>query len=220
MNKVKVHLYGIPRSGGTLVWQVFREFLLTPEGGPIPPQTHRFVKNLEGYKIFLVVRDPREIAFSHWRIYFGKHDKNGNLLNRPNTKDLLGCVDSVKNRLMTFYTYLTYYRDEEIIILRYEDFFNNVEHLLDIIEMEFFIPINVKKRAEVMEKVSLENNKKKSIKLMREKHDFGHYDKSDHIHAMHIGTPNIGEYRKYLTIEQARKLEESLDFELKFLNYK
>ena len=64
-------IFGIPRSGGTLVYNVIRE-LYDEE---VLHQTHGYFDPQDGLKVIIVHRDFRDAAISNWRIYEGEFDE-------------------------------------------------------------------------------------------------------------------------------------------------
>ena len=77
-------LYGVPRSGGTLVYNIVRELLSGK--ATIEPQTHSFFDDSE--KAIITYRDFRDCVVSSWRV--------GNNFDSPERRKLANYSDLTK----------------------------------------------------------------------------------------------------------------------------
>lgn len=161
------------RSGSTLVWNILKELF---ENENIH-KCHR-IKYDVNQKIVSTVRDPRDILAS--RLLIGNNEineviikKNLDEMKRYGFDDLI----KIKNK-------------SNVLILKYELFYNNYDYIFDELEQFFGITISLEKRNEIKQKFEIKEVMKISSKLG----SFKKYDKDTHIHGKHIseykGKPN------------------------------
>ena len=104
-----------------------------------------------------------------------------------------------------------------ILFLRYEDFCNDMNFLLNSIESYFNINIEKDKRIKLMRKYEIKNIKNNLKKFK----NFNEYDKQTHFHGNHIskflGSPNY--YKKLFNENQIKILDKYFYDEKKYLNY-
>lgn len=216
--KKDIKLYGLPRSGGTFIWHIFRE-IFENENEDLPPQTHNPIYT-DAKNIVIVFRDFRAVAFSHWRIFKGKMDSSGKLLSLPTDEEIfMACVD-VKRRLKNMYPYLSL--DNNKLVLRYEDFVFSPLYVIKKIEKHYDIKVNDETRRIIIDSTNLKKNEDKSSQLLAKSNIadfFKTYDISDHIHAGHVFSPKPECYKKYLTKEQLKIMNKELKFELEVFGY-
>lgn len=220
MQKIRedIRVFGLPRCGGTFIWQIFREIFDTPDG-ELFPQTHNCSVLRLKQKLIIVIRDPREMVISHWRIYHAKYDGDNNMINHPSTKELDGNIEQMRQRIKALYGYLI--SDNTKILFRYEKFFNKPDYVMDKIEEKFKIKIDKETKDMITEKTSLKTNQLISDKVLAEAGDdvFESWDEESHIHGRHITSPEPGSYKNILTKSQIEYLDKELEFELNLLGY-
>ena len=76
MKQYFAYLYGVPRSGSTLVYRVLN--LIFPDKNIFT--AHHWKETDK--PLIVTYRDFRDIAVSYWRTSFGRYDKNRNLRNK------------------------------------------------------------------------------------------------------------------------------------------
>ena len=113
--------------------------------------------------------------------------------------------------------FLNQFESKKILFLRYEDFCNDMDFLLNSIENYFNININQNKRAELKKKYKILNVKDSLEKFK----SFNEFDEQTHFHGNHIskylGTPNY--YKNLFTPNQLKILDKYFYNEKKYLNY-
>ena len=182
------------------------------------PQTHEFIELNKDTKLIIIIRDPREVVISHWRIYYAKYNEN-KLINRPTIHELDGNIDQVKQKLKTLYKYLSI--DNHKILFRYENFFDNSDYVMNKIEKDFNINIPEEDRIKITSKTSLQSNQKIANKMLKKSKEdfFNTYDEETQIHARHINSPQPNSYKNILTQKQINYLNKKLEFELNIFGY-
>jgi len=186
-------LYWMPRSGGTLIYQIFLNIF-----GYIFKTTHDFIET--DIPIVAVYRDFRDVGFSHWRIMKAYYDSYDRIVNKINKEDVWDMVDSAKKRIKTLDQYKQYYGDyKDILWLKYEDFYNNYNYLFTRIKEFFRLYIPDFKRKSIIADTNIKKNKERAsnIKII-DPLEFANWDQVSKIHARHIYTGIPGEWRNII----------------------
>lgn len=212
------HFYWTPRSGGTLVWQVLHRLIVIHNTG------HEFI--VTDRPIIINYRDPRDIVTSYLRIHYGKYDENKNLIYVSPTKEQIDTmVNTVQNNFRTLYKYRKFYTSKkDILWLKYEDYIDDINILIDKIE-EFMrmLKIPPERRAEIKRETSISINKAIANKVTRwridAKCDFDHYDKSTRIHMYHIYNGQYKGWKNYIPKKFHKYTNIELEQELKDWGY-
>jgi len=187
------------RSGSTLVYNILREFSNVRK-------THNMsVKNGQLYVI--TYRHPYNCIISSLL----RNEKKINLLNiKSEISEYLknGGKDLLKNDLLK----------KNILLLQYEEFFDNYEVIYNKLEKFLNINIDENKKIELSKKYHITNVKKITNKYKTIKR----YDKTTHLHGKHISEyDGKTDYKKILSENDIYMLKEnkSLNEIIKKFNY-
>ena len=173
---------GIPRSGSTLVWQIFRE-VLKQDFVRIHPAAKDWEPSGDDV-IVMTVRDPRDVANSLFRVRIsrGGEDVGGET-----------GLDIVLNRTRRYFIAAKKLLSKPfpIFVLRYEDFLDNYNCVYRTIEVVSgtVVPEEVRRRTNV--KYSLTANRIRASRLS----NFNEIGE-DGIHGDHIGDVCSGSWKK------------------------
>ncbi|KKN19667.1 hypothetical protein LCGC14_0943350 [marine sediment metagenome] len=186
----EIFFYGMSRSGSTLVHRALR-YIFTPN----PKSGHNFVKTQK--PLVIVYRDFRDLTISYWRIFYGKYNRMGSLINQPTKKELLGCADGIKKQIKTLNKFKEHYKNQSSVLwLQYEKFFLNYNYLFNEIEQFCNITISENLRNFIELRTNLDSAKIIQKRLELENEDFGHYDKDTLIHSHHIYNGKVGSWKE------------------------
>tara|TARA_Y100000389_G_scaffold154931_1_gene155524 strand:+ start:4565 stop:5176 length:612 start_codon:yes stop_codon:yes gene_type:complete len=187
------------RSGSTLVYNILREFSnvikthnMSVKNGQLYVITYRHPYNCI---ISSLLRNERKINSSNIKSEISEYLKNGG-------KDLL------KNDLLK----------KNILLLQYEEFFNNYEVIYNKLEKFLNINIDENKKIELSKKYHITNVKKITNKYKK----FKEYDKTTHLHGKHISEYNgQTDYKKILSENDIYMLKENKNLNeiIKKFNY-
>ena len=187
------------RSGSTLVYNILREFSNVRK-------THNMsVKNGQLYVI--TYRHPYNCIISSLL----RNEKKINLLNiKSEISEYLknGGKDLLKNDLLK----------KNILLLQYEEFFDNYEVIYNKLEKFLNINIDENKKIELSKKYHITNVKKITNKYKT----FKEYDKTTHLHGKHISEYDGQTYYKKILSENdiyVLKENKSLNEIIKKFNY-
>jgi hypothetical protein len=174
LNK-KPMLFGVSRSGGTFIYNIINEIFQ----GNVKPQSHNFFATEQ--KVVATYRDFRDSTVSWWRMEVGKFT---NLEEKRcmSKSELVRYADRMKQRINELNKMKEYYPENNILFLRYEEFFNNFDFIFNQLENFLEISISPEMKKNIVEKYSLESQKKEAAKF----EDFRGYDEVRHIHGHHI----------------------------------
>lgn len=179
---MKVAQYALPRSGSTLVLQVLMKTL----GRDNVDYSHKFRET--NLPLIITLRDFRDTVASYWRIWHGKLE-NGKIINTPTYEEVKSAIGSAVARINQLNQYQEYYKNKNVLWLRYEDFFDNYEYLFNEIEKFLDITVSTKKREQIIKETNLEAKRKYQTKIPinpDKKRIFDNYEDCLDIHANHI----------------------------------
>jgi len=211
--KTFIEFYGVPRSGSTLVR---RALYIIFKGKPIPT-SHNWIKT--NNPLVVTYRDCRDVGVSYWRTLFGQYDFEGKLINKITTEEEIRKIVRITQTLfLSLENCKKYYENKDnVLYLKYEDFWNNYDYLFSEIERFFKVKIMKELRQEVIRETNIESHKKiaKKIKPLHKGCEFRNYDSSTGIHSRHIYTGEPGtwkkiiipEYHNFFTLLLARELK-------------
>ena len=135
---MKIKVFGVPRSGGTLVTNLVNEIF--EECNQIIPEHNYFT---DSDKAVVVYRDFRDCIASYWRAFCANFDEK-EFKKSPKFRWISGCLWEYKNlyipRLNKF---KTDWDKENTLFLRYEDFYNDFNFIFD--SLENFMDIEIRK---------------------------------------------------------------------------
>ena len=156
---------GMECAGSTAVWQMINQL------GFQAKKEHGYTRDVI---VFATLRDIRDVVTSLWR-----RECLG-LRNDPDNY-ALGCF---RYALPRYESMCRYEKDDNAIIIRYEDFVRDPGNTLDLICKTLAVTITLERRAEILESCSLKKNKERASRLA----DFSEWDSKDLIHGNHIST--------------------------------
>ena len=178
----KIKLYGVPRSGGTLIYNIIKELLPNEN---ILPQTHSFFN--DGEYVVVTYRDFRDCAISSWRV--GQKFDNIKNQKKASFSELFFYIEGVKNNIKSN---LDSFKKEnskrKILFLRYENWIYDHSFLYDELENFFQLNIELDKRDKISKKFSIEKTKN----IQANYSSFKYFDKETHFHGYHVHTGNPG----------------------------
>lgn len=191
------------RSGSTLVYNILRETF--PRRRIL--KRHN-IKNeiIKSYDVVVTYRNPLDSLASSFR-YAELEVNESNIKNqiiglkKNGLDDLLDCFDN-----------------NNILKLKYEDFYDQYHIIFDNIELFFNKNITLEERYRISKKY----DKKEVIKLTKKFKDFKEYDKTTQLHGRHI-SPSHGRPNSYVEIfneDQVKVIIESFkDYLIEFGYY-
>ena len=205
-----IKLYGLPRSGGTLIYNIVKE--LHPDKN-IDPQTHSYFS--DGDLIVVTFRDFRDSIISAWRVGKGFDSKSNIKLASYEGlfKYIIGTKDNISSHLNKFKLEKS---SRKILFLKYEDWINDYNFLFNSFENFFNLEINKKKRDYILNKFSIENVKK----MQSEYSSFKFYDKNTHFHGHHVYNGKPGTWREIIKNKDQKILTYSIRKELNQWEYR
>lgn len=192
--------FGPIRSGSTLVYNILRDSL--PEKNI--RKRHNISKGAaKRNKVIVTYRNPLDCLTSTIKSF--------NLV--PNDVNIRDQINALKKNGLN--DLLIIFDNQNILKLKYEDFYYNYNLIFD--SAESFL--NTKINPDVREKVSKKYNLQAAIKITEKYEDFSQYDSVNHLHGRHIsntkGSPNS--YIEFFTEEQLKYIKDELhDYILKF----
>ena len=168
---------GIPRSGSTLVWQIFQEVFI----GQKVLKSHPDIWVPNDHVIILTIRDPRDIVASLYRVRLSRSgEENGTMHDLENV---------IKRMEINFQAAEDLMKTPHHILI-YEEFYHNHDPVYNLIEKEFKTKVSKNARTLISEKFSLRENKKRADKLR----DFNEVDDMQ-IHGDHLGNVSPGHWK-------------------------
>lgn len=207
--KTSLKLFGVPRSGGTLIYNVTLQIMNNCE---IQPKSQRFFN--DSHKAIVTYRDFRDSVLSLWRVEHGRFDEIEQV-KIAGFEDLEGSIRKIKKTVH----HLTLFRDrwdqDSILYFRYEDWFNNFDFIFEEFEKFFGIKVEQKERYLLREECNLSKVKQQSKNYS----NFDNYDPLTRIHGQHIFTGEIGTWKKLLKEKDHERLTDALYWELKEWKY-
>ena len=200
----KVKLYGVPRSGGTLVYNIVREVL--PDYS-IKPQKHSFFKDSE--KAIVIFRDFRDSVISSWRVEQGEFDESENKVEAK-YRWLISSIIGIKRQVFeNLNRFRGEWKKDYCLFLRYENFFDDYEYIYS--RLEKFLNIDISKDQQKI--LNTKYSRSQVKKRVRKFDDFSEYD-IDHFHGLHIYSGIPGTWEELLQAKDHEKLTYSLYQEL------
>ena len=163
----KIILFSPPRSGSTLLYNILKNTINNYE----ICKSHIFEYDINNLYI-ITIRHPYNSMISI------------GLCNKINIFNI-NTIDNIYNNYMNYggnCLINNNFEHDNIIILRYETFFNNYNYIYNILEQKLNIKIPQLIRNEVSDTVSIKNVKKNIEKFK----NFKEYDELTHYHGNHI----------------------------------
>ena len=168
---------GIPRSGSTLVGQIFQEVFSDLKIPKIHPTPHELPS--EDALVAITIRDPRDVVASLYRVRMsrGGEDVGGRK----------GLETVVIQAHKHFGTLSKIQSRNKNILLRYEDFVHDYDIIYEALLKLTGILVPEKDRCRINNKFSLEANRERASRL-KDFNEIGEYE----IHGDHIGPVEPG----------------------------
>jgi len=184
---------GIPRSGGTLVWQILSEVLLQPI-----LQTHPAAWEPDGTSLAVVtIRDPRDVAASLYRV---RLNRGGDGVGGPDG------LEAVLGQMVLHFEAADEILRGPHLLLRYERFFWDLWEVWDAIHRTFGLRVSDSDQERIGGKFSLSANRERAAKL-KDFNEVGEY----RIHGDHIGGAVPGSWVRTLPEWAWERLNEVCD---------
>tara|TARA_B100000767_G_scaffold274778_1_gene308915 strand:- start:3655 stop:4296 length:642 start_codon:yes stop_codon:yes gene_type:complete len=197
----KIIQFSPQRSGSTLVFNILQDLFPT-----------RYINKQHNY-------DLKDKNFPTVITYRHPYDCIASLI----LKDQVSPTDQIiEDKIMLFRKdgwndFLNQFESPKILFLRYENFYNDIDFILNSIEGYFKIHIGENKRVKLRNKYKISSVKKEIEKFK----SFSEFDSRSHFHGNHIskylGTTNS--YKKLFNTNQIRILEKHFNDEKRYLNY-
>lgn len=149
----KVAQFGPPRSGTTVVYQIMCSLFNESTKTHSSPRHVPFVPD----RWICTVRDPRDIISSFWRVNTNVNVRNSSLTSKMRKDEISQYYNQHKSWLDLVETY---HKLDNVIWLKYEHYVNNFDYIFDKIEQSMDIVIDRETRDILIERHSIENNKK------------------------------------------------------------
>lgn len=168
-----ITIYSVGRSGSTLIRQVVEE--LFPNADVL--SSHDTVN--EDTKLIIVYRDFRDVLVSHWRVH---EDIDLDMLKngyKAPEYELDKYINTILKRIETGLNVLA--KRSNVLLLKYELFYNNFNYIFDKIEKHFDVNITEENREQIEKKYNIQSNKKRQQKFS----SFKDWDDKG-IHGLHI----------------------------------
>lgn len=181
------------RSGSTLVYNILREAF--PEKKI--SKRHRIKRgDIKNKKIITTYRNPLDCLASSFKRY----------QLEPSDLNIKNQILELKNNGLD--DLLEIFQDENILLLKYEDFFNDYGFVFDKLEIFFSENISQDTRQKIVTKFNVDE----VVKVTSKYENFNQYDSSTHLHGNHIsnskGKPNS--YIDFFNVKQIEFIQEEL----------
>jgi hypothetical protein len=187
-----IYLLSPARTGSTVVFNILR-FLFESEENKSKPgyknfnclvnKTHHLYTAEEDYLYVFTIRNPIDATFSHYRIKRGEGNENiGKLVYK-----LASAQISLWRNLEKLLSL-----GRKVIILRYEDFVNNIDFVFDTLEDELSFSIAKPDKVLLRKALSKEN----VLYNIRHFESFEDYDRIHGFHGKHIDEGEISAEEK------------------------
>ena len=177
-------VFGVPRSGSTLMFNIMDR--LFEDVGGVDSQIHYFVKKnmatvnyelavneylstikLSNKKIIATYRDFRNVIISYHKLYDTRIQPiTVSSLFISRIKQSLECLRILKENIP----------ENEILFLRYENFFNNFDYIFDKLEDFYDYKFSSEKKRWIAKRFDIKNGNKNLTKLLKgaSKSNHGH----------------------------------------------
>jgi len=182
---------GIPRSGSTLVWQIFDALHLVDTK---VERTHPAAWEPDGRFPIVTIRNPHDIAASLYRVRISRGGKDvGNEFG----------LDVVLGRTELYFSHLPKVLRVKHLLLRYEEFYRDHNVIYDAFSDLFQTYIYRGQRLEISERFSVAANRARAAKMK----DFNEIGEAD-IRGDHIGPVLPGSWKEVVPEWGWEKVEE------------
>tara|TARA_R100000008_G_scaffold86882_1_gene82391 strand:- start:10585 stop:11310 length:726 start_codon:yes stop_codon:yes gene_type:complete len=233
-------MFGVPRSGGTLIYNII-DYLW---GGQASPQKHNYFSSDE--KVIATYRDFRDCCTSHWRTFTlglrkeGFDESSG--AKKMTVHEMVNHAQSQKTTVqhLNFFKNDVKNKDREVLFLKYEDFFDsekgdvNFDFLLEKLENFLEIKITDEEKKYIQKEFCFSSQKKES-KNYKDFHDGWNEEEAGyedlqkkglieklhkrHIHGHHLYTGKNGTWKSLVPEQYHALITDILANELKEWGY-
>lgn len=190
-----------PRSGSTLVYNILKE--LFPSRRVL--KVHKYKSRYSGLPMVVTYRHPLDCIASSIQRY-GKDPTDSVIQEQVAEFERNGIWHLLKLK-----------NHQKVLLLKYEDFFNNLDYIYDSLQRFFGMDISVEKRVMISDKYGIESVEKHISKYDK----FAEYDPKTHWHGKHIsqykGKPFY--YREFFEQDQIKYLQKVYEKFLKEFDY-
>ncbi|MFZ5563940.1 MAG: sulfotransferase domain-containing protein [Thermodesulfobacteriota bacterium] len=178
-----------PRSGSTLVFNILREVL----PGRKIEKTHNYNPKFSRHKVVVTFRHPLDSIASGIQRY-GRTPSGKEIEVQIKEFSDGGIWDVLKIR-----------HNPNVLMLKYEKFYNNFDYVFDNLETFLSIEINRETRKQILDKYNIEAVSER----VQQFDGFQHFDAVTHWHGNHISPYKGGTdyYKKFFSQEQVDYLK-------------
>jgi hypothetical protein len=212
-------LFGVPRSGGTLIYNIVKS-LYGP--GLVTPQRHNYFKvNGETEKTIVVYRDFRDSIVSQWRVMAAGFDEEEDAVLMHPARVAQDCNGQLKVVADLDKFKEDTLRGRNILFLKYEDFFRSeistVNFDFIFSELKDFLDINIdeERQSYIVETFSFKNQKKETKRY----ENFHSWDEETGVHGHHLYKGKEGTWRELVAPEHHFIFEKLLGNSLRRWGY-
>lgn len=187
--------FGMSRTGSTLIYRVLKEIFPNVEKCHLPEVGPYLGTDA---KIVTTVRDPVDSFISHVRVVHYPDSIPSIILSQS----YAGYINQRLYEHKQFNKILDENQDQ-ILLLKYENFYNDFGYIFDKLENFFDIEIYEGKRVDIINKCGVE----KAMEIQSTMTSFSEHDKETHIHGRHIVSPEPGSPSMFLKEKDVALLE-------------
>lgn len=217
-----LEIFSIPRSGGTLVFnlttQMFKWLEINgiatwfghdqstlgravKKYGALPTQAMAYFPQYVGLEFAInVYRDFRDCVMSVWRVETADIDitdeKN---MVRIHDRELQKHISTLKRRIMDLNRFKVGWPDERVLLLKYEDFYKNYNLVFDGIlnKINTLNDLNLNIPEDVRNDIIEEWSRSNVRKMQSKFNSFQEWDTNNNIHGNHVSTGESA-WKQYL----------------------
>ena len=187
--KKKIIQYSPPRTGSTLVYNILRELFSHCK----IQKTHNYEDKFDAYPVVVTYRHPLDSIASSIQRY-GRTPSDEEIRAQIREFDKTGIGDILKIR-----------NQSNVLMLKYEEFYNRYDYIYDLLEKFFSIKIPADERKRLSDGYNMD-----AVKQMTQNFDdFRGYNKVTQLHGRHI-SEHKGEtyyYKSYFSPAQIEYLK-------------
>jgi|ETNvirnome_6_100_1030635.scaffolds.fasta_scaffold04441_6 hypothetical protein len=214
MDDSRIIQFSTGRSGSTMVWQVLKELFPNRVIKCHEKELSDIYEECRGNLKCPVVatqRDPRDVLISIIKIRHFINDVE-RIKTDLDRSVLLQYIGELKYKEALLRHYTSPHVPNPLLLLRYEDFYNDYDHLFDTLETFFAIKIDLPTRRRLEESTSIRANMDRQKKF----NTFAEVDPESNIHGDHITFPDPGSHRLVLSENDCLWLEQQLVNEISY----
>jgi hypothetical protein len=195
--------FSMPRTGSTLVHQVLVN--MYPDHDVV--KAHEWKKEYNNLKVVSTYRDLRAVLISNWRI-----SANPKIADKIPRAAIDGFLSIIKRNSSK---YIKYLNNNNVIMLKYEDFSTNFEFIFESLEGFFGTKFSEEVKQNAVKNCSFDAHKKIADKMGH----WNNWDRKTMIHGNHLYSNKPDAWKDFLTEEDFKYLTKSLEKDLKKWGY-